>query len=568
MSTPSSPRQNATKLTSITTEMAAELILTDLFYRFQGSNPALEPRLRAAFKQRYGVEMHQLLSEEWVMPVYLEGSPGAGKTSSFRSACQEFAKLMGMKFLDALSKEDIERGMVGPEDFVYQVIELAGANNKYDIGGLPMRTKVGDTEFMGHLPEWKLASTMMGGYSFLVFDDFPTAARSVQASVLGMLLGSKAGDLNFTAREEDSSLPRSRRSSRVHVGLAGNQGNADGNRAVNEIDTAVMNRVQRYNVYDTIPAFKRRTLRNLTDELGDLQFTDFLEANADMFSKLEKPDSSGLRGQFPTPRSWDGFLSAARIIVAQAGGADAIASSTNTDLISGVCSKLMMRAGGFVGAEAAERVDKFYHQLFTGASRYARAIIQDGTVESDAIKARYGNGSTIEGKSFGYSFAGSLASYGSSELARVTNEFLQRPEHQRSKKTPSELLDGAISNDTSDFSKKMHEVAIRISYGLAQFAEPMLVSYAVNQLYARLAVSAPDLFVVTPSHDTVAALRSDMIVLMGTAMLADNKKHPLPDESQEAMIDLLSGYSNVIDDSGAMLAMRERITKAKGLGAA
>lgn len=73
------------------------------------------------------------------VPIYLEGEPGQGKSSLVEAAAKKFCSLVGLNYVE----EPPENYVFQPNDFYYVKVNLSGAQNKSDFGGMLIRTDTG-----------------------------------------------------------------------------------------------------------------------------------------------------------------------------------------------------------------------------------------------------------------------------------------------------------------------------------------------------------------------------------------------------------------------------------------
>lgn len=547
----------ATPVTQVPIGFVTEEILENLFYRFQGARPDLDGKLHEAFQKLYGVPMMELEAADRIHALYLEGPPGHGKTTAHIQACKRFCQAMRdvgvpMRFIEQPSMDLVASGKIDKNCFVFSTIELAGETSNKEFAGLMAKTKVNGREFMAHLPDWRLAATMMGGYGYVLFDDFVTASHQVQNATLGLLLGNGAGDLSFkvedvtkfapdgkggfemelkdaaTLMAEAESPQRHTDASPVHFGLAGNRGVRDGNK-VNPLTTATATRVMRYDVFDTVDDFCRRAFEGRTNAVNDMQVTAFLQANRDEFFRLAELDR-GMLAQMPVPRTWDMFMTRMRTLASRHGGLSGISNMApkNRDV---VLHHIQSIAGACLGETTATKVAGFYNELFLGAAPEAEAIIKRGEVNVDKIRAKYNDGMDGDGMNFGYCLASALASYASSEISAVVGK-------------PGKKELAALADVNSELSLKVRKTLMHFSYGLAQFSARQLATFSLSQFMSRLAVSVPQLFCPDGNFKPPTTETASLFI---TGLAVDNKKFPRPD-FHETLLNAVSTWGVFNED--------------------
>jgi hypothetical protein len=534
-----------TPLKQVSMQFAQGAILEHMFYRFQGSRPDLEPRLRAAYKARFGTEMMNRLDSDAIHAFYLEGMPGHGKTTAHREAAREFSKLMGMRFIEQVSLDMVASSQIGRNDFVFTIIELAGETSSKETGGLVTKMKAGGKEFLGHLPDWRLAATMMGGYGYVLFDDFATATHQVQNSMLGLLLNGSVGDLSLsdlTASkmkmddkgalnveiDSEASARVARGASPVQIGLAGNRGVRDGNK-VFPITTATSTRVHRWDVVDQISAFCGRSMENRSDKIGEMNVSGFLQANRDFFTRLAESEA-GMLGQSAVPRTWDMFLTSARFIGNRFGGLMEMAHiGKDEDRVNQVLSVIKPFAGASLGKETGARLTDYYRMNMQVAGPLALRAMSGQDVADD-VKKR-------SSSEFNYAFAGMLSECCASNLAKIL-----QADGKASAKASAKSI-GELSDPSSDTSVKVSKVlkdfATAVSFlpsTISLLGEGTPAMYAAERLVYRLRHFAP-------------------------GMLDEGSK--LTAESSALLKGALSGYRQ--DPSEQMKALTKSVLQAHGV---
>lgn len=553
-----------TPLEQVTMGMAKEEILLNLFRRFQGTRPDLEERLQTAYKSKYGRAMRVGGSRD-VRAIYLEGEPGHGKTTTHREACKEFASLMGMKFMNDPSLAQMKRGIIDDNTFVFSTITIAGATSKHEVGGLMAKMKIGNEEFMGHLPDWKMAATMMGGFGYILFDDFVTSSHQVQNACLDLLLGGSAGDFQFNTKEMAASKVEvkdgqvvfnydqekanameklspdesSRGASPVHIGLAGNRGSRDGNKTF-PMGTATITRLQRMDVFDTVEDFVKRAQARFTDDIGDAHYGVFIKTHPELFSAIAKP-MNGIMPSMPCPRTHDALLDAIGVMVHNAGGFTKL--SSDAELQADFLENVKRLAGTHIGREIeinnkltgkpeilhpSSAVSGFYSEMLLGALPKAEEIIKRGIVDTAFIEERYGAGVAGSCQNFGYQFASALASLAAAD---VSDKFREAGTGKKSLEQ--------LSNRESELSLSVRETMRNMSYGLT-FLQKQLVSFSIDKFLTRLSTNCPELF------DGAGAFRVPVPGILPTlifGLVKDNKRFDTT-ELRTTFADSLSQATN------------------------
>lgn len=561
---PTTTPQRDTPLEQVPMEWARAQILKNLYRRFDGARPDLQAKLEAAHMTRYGMPMRKVKTRD-VRAIYLESPPGHGKTTIHREACRDFANDLGMKFLENVTLNQMQKGMVDENCFVFSTVNLGGATSKHEIGGLMAKLRIGDQEFMGHLPDWRMAAAMMGGYGYVLFDDFVTSSHQVQNACLDMLLGGSAGDMQFNIRDlqaarktiENGQLVATitqdkineldaveeqagvRGASPVHIGLAGNRGVRDGNKTF-PIVTATATRIQRMDVFDTPEAFIDRAMRKHSDELGDAFYSVWIKQNPELFSIVAKPEQ-GILPQMPCPRSHDACMDSIADLISDHGGMAAIAADTKVQDI--VVRDIERMAGTHIGrqlqmeskdaagkpqyVQPATSLSGFYSELFLGAIPQAEAIIKKGIVDEDFIKDKYNSGANNDGQNFGYQFASALAQVAASVFAERVKKAGKKPVDQ-------------LSDPESPLSKDVRQVLNHLSQGLS-FLQKSFVSFSMDRFNSRLSILCPEIYEGT----TYKILPASTMKTMMYGLVKDNTKYNTR-ELQQTFVDAISQTNSAI----------------------
>lgn len=123
-------------------------VLLELARNYKGIDPVIDARIDAmasviANDQRVTfISPHNKGAPR--VPLYLEGEPGQGKSSLVEAAAKKFCEICGLNYI-----EEPEEGYVlQPTDFYYVKVNLSGAQNKSDFGGMMIRTEAEAQQFM------------------------------------------------------------------------------------------------------------------------------------------------------------------------------------------------------------------------------------------------------------------------------------------------------------------------------------------------------------------------------------------------------------------------------------
>lgn len=568
-----------TPLQSVSMEWAQARILRNLFLRFDGTRPDLQPKLEKAYEDLYGVSMLKV-TKRFIRPIYMESEPGQGKTTTHEEACRQFAELMGLKFIANPTLTQMMSGKIDHTCFVFSTVNIGGATSKHEIGGLMAKLSVNGQPFMGHLPDWRMGATMLGAYGYALVDDFITAAPPAQNACLDLFLGGSAGDLAFTMREvaasnisvkngelalefdeeKDKKLVELnggehqiaiRGVSPVHIGVAANFGVRDGNEKTFPLSTALANRVERYRVSDTVEAWISRSIKNHPHEIGDAYYSSFMRQNPDLFSVIPKRENQIL-SQMPTSRSHDALADAIVHTVHHFGGMAAISKDPIKQ--RDVIDEIERLAGAHIGVRIetetkqkdgsklwvfpARAVSSFYTELFIGAVPLAESIIREGKVDEEEIKNKYNSGMDDTGINFGYNYAAALAQIAATAFSEKIDAFTK---NLKGKGDSAKKIIQQLEDPESPLSKDVRETLSRLSMG-ASFLQAHFAGFALERFNQRLATQKPEIFQGT----TYKILPPETMKTMVFGLIRDNTKYNTA-ELQEAFIDAITGAAGAIN---------------------
>lgn len=119
-----------------------QLILFDIARRYKGVDPIIDARIDAAASEIAGAEnvtfIPPVVPGAPVVPFYLEGEPGVGKTSLIRSAIKRFCEIAGLRLVENPESNDD----ISDDCFYFATVNLSGKQNTSDFGGMPYRRKL------------------------------------------------------------------------------------------------------------------------------------------------------------------------------------------------------------------------------------------------------------------------------------------------------------------------------------------------------------------------------------------------------------------------------------------
>ena len=451
------------------TNEAVEELLQSLFARFNGANEALQPRLEAAHKDYYGYPIKEDQDDDVTPAMYFEGPSGHGKTTAWKVAAKKFAELMKMRpvFLPQ------ERDAVGENDLYFNVISVGGALTRTDFDGLISKAKSEDgRDYMTHLPGWKLAKATDAGYAIILFDDFPTSSHQVQHGLLDLTLEGNNSSINFNKEGA-----RRSGSSPVFIGFCGNVGVRDGNK-INSITAATAGRIWRGHIEDNPHDWADRILQQFNDPVGDAYMSDFMRKRPEQFSQ---PPKDGVKGQYPSPRSWSQATSYARRHIYAAKQVDGAFSDGQESRRA--IARIEKGVAGLVGKFCAQSYASFLKGIIIGAQPIADKLIRKGEVDADALQKKMGSGHSKDDLTFAFTFAVALAGSAAAELGEAYKRLGAKPSQAKK----------------DDFDKELRRVSLNYGRGVFQL-DPTACSLSVSALFKRLAVSCPGLYQKSHAH--------------------------------------------------------------------
>ena len=401
------------------TQTAIDRIAFDLLLSMHGKSETMARRVEAVYKE-WTSGATWFKENDTLTSLLLVGPPGHGKTTAFKEASKKVAKALGMRYLenaaldtvplhdvfeknaddslvvDAAGKPILVTKGIDPEnDFVLVTQEAAGVVSALEWLGLPRAIKIGkapgavqEQEAMGRLYSERLLKAQRAGGSTILLDDFLNASPSIQNVGLALSEERRFNDLNL-----QNSL----------IGLTGNLGSHDGTNT-SPLSTALRNRCRIYFIQDKLDDFVQRAQSRWTDQIGDAATLGFLRRSGDQFAKM--PDAKK-RGGFPSPRSWDKFIVAARRAVARANGSLAHALRDLND-----------ESSSLLGLEVGQAYTAYMNAYIKSADPIARAAIMDGKFDRKQFKANMDGNMSGDQQYFAYQFAMAASDYAANLIAQ------------------------------------------------------------------------------------------------------------------------------------------------------
>ncbi len=389
-----SPMAQETDLPQGTTDDMVDMLVDDMLQKAhtRGENPKIDAKVEAAVAERNGM----FFPRRQVQGTALLGFPGHGKTSAFKAAAKEVAKLLDLKLkINPANNEKITRN-----DFVLISRELSGEVHNGAIVGLPgvdiFETEDGEEEkFMTQYSNKRLASLRHAGVSALLLDDALNASPNIQNICLSLAEEGRYDSLNL--------------GDNTYVGLTGNLGSLDGTYTT-KMSSALRTRLKLFQVEDTVENWTARTQKEFDRDVADGGLSGFLENNPDMFHN-PKPKGSAA---YPTPRTWS------KLAAETEESAFYISKGASSDR---VLNHVTQVARGTVGQEAATRLRAYLHSLYTMASPLAREAVNNKGELSEKSLAMFneklGSGLSQEGQEFGHQYVMAVAEIGAHKVAKA-----------------------------------------------------------------------------------------------------------------------------------------------------
>lgn len=129
-------------------EEAMKEVLLELCRHFKGIDSEIDARIDAAAAYIANDDRVSIIAPHNInspkVPIYLEGAPGEGKSSLIEAAAREFCRIAGLNFVS----EPPENYQFQKYDFYYCKVNLSGAQNKSDFGGMMIRTEMDAMNFI------------------------------------------------------------------------------------------------------------------------------------------------------------------------------------------------------------------------------------------------------------------------------------------------------------------------------------------------------------------------------------------------------------------------------------
>lgn len=388
----------------------------DILTSMYGKSPTLNKKIEEVYEEWTGNKWFH--DKDPLTAILLVGPPGHGKTTSFKEASKKVAAALGMRYLENAQldlvplhdvyetdengdyvlengqKKLVARGIDPEKDFVLVTQEAAGVVSALEWLGLPRAIKLGraegakvDQEAMGRLYSERLLKAQKAGGSTILLDDFLNASPSIQNVGLALSEERRFNDLNL-----QNSL----------VGLTGNLGAHDGTNT-SPLSTALRNRCRIFFIQDKLDDFVMRAQTRWNDQIGDAATLGFLRRAPEWFAKMPNVKQ---RGGFPSPRSWDKFIVAARRAVARTGGQLALAIKDLQD-----------ESASLLGLDVGQAYAGYMNAYIKSADPIARAAILDGKFDRAAFKKQMESDMSGDHQYFSFQFAMAASDYAANKAA-------------------------------------------------------------------------------------------------------------------------------------------------------
>lgn len=378
-----------TDLPQIPLEVMIETIKMDMLQKFYGRNPDLDSKIEAMIAE---INDGFFFKQRKVKSTMLMGFPGHGKTTAFKVAAQQIAEGLGMRFL--LNPAEDEK--VGPNDFLFNSVEMSGEVSLSGVVGLPLVRKAeteGDVSYTGHAPTLRLALCKEAGLSVVLFDDALNASPSIQNILLAFAEEGRFRGLDLGEH--------------TYVGLTGNLGAADGT-YTSKPSAALRTRLKVCYVEDDVDNWVARSQIKHKSVAGDGGVSAFLKQNPDLF---HAPNPRG-DAAYPCPRSWEAVASVGERIGATLHHIRLKHGAVSEQVLDHQLRMMHTEVSAFVGPEAATKLRAWVRSMQNDAMPLAQIFLEKGsfTKEQAAIfEQRYGQGKSAEQMEFGLQYAYALA---------------------------------------------------------------------------------------------------------------------------------------------------------------
>lgn len=466
-----------TDLPQGTTGNTLDMLIDDMLQTFytHGTNPEMDARVEKAVIERDGI----FFPRRKVAGSALLGFPGQGKTSLYKAAAKECARLMGMRLRKNPSFEEMQKEPLSENDMLLVSRELSGEVHAGSLIGPPSIEEFKDskgnvTKFSSSKPPLRLAALSHAGASVLLLDDALNAAPHI----LNVCLS-----LTDEKRYESLDIGEN-----TYVGMTGNLGALDGTHT-SKMSSALRTRVKLFQIEDTVENWIERTQAEYTGEVADGGISAFLAENKDLF---HVPSPRG-HSSYPTSRTWSNLAPDAEEVAHQ------IANGVKDPQRS--LDRLHQAAQGVVGLEAAKRLKGFMYSLHTKASPLARESIDNNGKFSEAsekeFKARIGDGFSTDGQEFGHQFVTSAAEYAAVRVKEANDrgdEAAVAKEYERFGNTllnHRELTNDLVSRGFGHLLVRLNAVAPEIATKDSAHSRPVLTNEHLSLLSKTVAQSCP-----------------------------------------------------------------------------
>jgi hypothetical protein len=395
---------------------------------------------QAKYNKKFDPRVH---AKNKILPLFLMGPPGQGKTASYFAAAKEVCADLGLNLVSHVTDNYVPK----QNDFIIVTQECAGENSAITFGGVPKAEEI-------ELPDGTKMSVLKKAlnYRFTVFERcaggvllFDDAANA--PSVIQNILLPVAQNKTFQGLHIPNAC----------IGFTGNLGALDGT-YVAELSSALITRCVPMFVTDTIEDFIKRGYSFYNDDLGDLAYFNFLNRNPKEFADLP---TSGQKSGFACSRSHDNFIQSARSIVERNGG-KGVGEAESLEEIHSL-------AYSCFGSELGGKIAGYYNSYIRGADPLAREFVQEGKFSAEKLKEKYKGGASPEDISFGYQFATACGDYAVNLITNAKDVSIESKEFevaiQRFGKSVLALND-------SEFSFSLEHLKNKLASYLPNFSQP------------------------------------------------------------------------------------------------
>lgn len=449
----------------VDTDYVQNILVRDLLIKARGKSPEMDAKIADAFRTRFGVELIDEMTSHSVVPTYLHGPPGHGKTSVFKSAAAEVAEMLGLRLVINPGDDYVVDG----KELLFVSLEMSGEVSSMTVGGMPAKEiyKAHDGSeqaYMTKLTNKRLAMLKHAACGVFLLDDFANASEPVQNTGLSIAEEGRFQGMDLGPR--------------TLAGITGNLGTLDGTHTAKS-SSAMNSRAKHYHVEDVVEKFAERALAKYNDDLADGGVLGFLQSRPDMFKKLPPKD----RGPFATPRAWEKMISEMRMFLYM-NRFDSVMEDDDSRAALGLTTELQHLVTATVGREVATEMAAYYYSMMTRANVLAREQIEHGRLSEKSEKImekKFSGGLSAGDADFASQFVFALADEAVNKLMKCQDD------DEAFDETVVAMFDGMCRMPNNAFALGTHRFAKRLTQR-AKGTDMVVSSGSKGQLYLASAV--------------------------------------------------------------------------------